>query len=154
MVSYLQVQNITRRVGDRTLFQNLSFSIAERQKVGLIAQNGTGKSTLLNILAGKDTADEGNVIYHNDLRIGYLEQAPHYPMDMTVLEACFWHGNETTNLIREYEHCMATPGNPGLQTRTASYCPLSHSDRYRPFLRRSFYARQIKSWNGKEARRN
>jgi ATP-binding cassette subfamily F protein uup len=115
MVSYLQVQNLTRRVGDRTLFQNLSFSIAERQKVGLIAQNGTGKSTLLNILAGKDTADEGNVIYHNDLRIGYLEQAPHYPMDMTVLEACFWHGNETTNLIREYEHCMATPGNPGLQ---------------------------------------
>lgn len=115
MVSYLQVQNLTRRVGDRTLFQNLSFSIAERQKVGLIAQNGTGKSTLLNILAGKDTADEGSVIYHNDLRIGYLEQAPHYPMDMTVLEACFWHGNETTNLIREYEHCMATPGNPGLQ---------------------------------------
>ena len=115
MVSYLQVQNLTRRVGDRTLFQDLSFSIAERQKVGLIAQNGTGKSTLLNILAGKDTADEGNVIYHNDLRIGYLEQAPHYPMDMTVLEACFWHGNETTNLIREYEHCMATPGNPGLQ---------------------------------------
>ena len=115
MVSYLQVQNLTRRVGDRTLFQDLSFSIAERQKVGLIAQNGTGKSTLLNILAGKDTADEGIVIYHNDLRIGYLEQAPHYPMDMTVLEACFWHGNETTNLIREYEHCMATPGNPGLQ---------------------------------------
>ena len=115
MVSYLQVQNLTRRVGDRTLFQDLSFSIAERQKVGLIAQNGTGKSTLLNILAGKDSADEGNVVYRNDLRVGYLEQSPNYPLDMTVLEACFWHGNETTNLIREYEHCMATPGNPGLQ---------------------------------------
>ena len=68
MVSYLQVQNLTRRVGDRTLFQDLSFSIGERQKVGLIAQNGTGKSTLLNILSGKDVADEGNVIYHNDLQ--------------------------------------------------------------------------------------
>ena len=115
MVSYLQVQNLTRRVGDRTLFQDLSFSIAERQKVGLIAQNGTGKSTLLNILAGKDSADEGDVIYHNGLRVGYLEQSPNYPLDLTVLEACFWHGNETTNLIREYEQCMATPGNPGLQ---------------------------------------
>jgi ATP-binding cassette subfamily F protein uup len=115
MVSYLQVQNLTRRVGDRTLFQDLSFSIMERQKVGLIAQNGTGKSTLLNILTGKDSPDEGEVVYHNGLRVGYLEQSPHYPLDMTVLEACFWHGNETTNLIREYEHCMATPGNPGLQ---------------------------------------
>ena len=100
MVSYLQVQNLTRRVGDRTLFQNLSFGIAERQKVGLIAQNGTGKSTLLNILTRKDTADEGEVVYHNGIRIGYLEQSPQYPMDMTVLEACFWHGNETTNLIK------------------------------------------------------
>ena len=62
MVSYLQVQNLTRRVGDRTLFQDLSFSIMERQKVGLIAQNGTGKSTLLNILTGKDSPDDGEVV--------------------------------------------------------------------------------------------
>ena len=115
MTSYLQVQNLTRRVGDRTLFANLSFGIAQGQKVGLIAQNGTGKSTLLNILAGADSADEGQVVYHNGLRIGYLEQTPHYPADLTVIEACFWHGNDTTNLIRQYEQCMATPGNPGLQ---------------------------------------
>ncbi|MBP3712938.1 MAG: ABC-F family ATP-binding cassette domain-containing protein [Bacteroidaceae bacterium] len=115
MVSYLQVQNLTRRVGDKTLFENLCFSIGEGQKVGLIAKNGTGKSTLLNILGGKDQADEGQVVFHNDLRIGYLEQTPNYPLDMTVIEACFWHGNETTNLIREYESCMASASQEGLQ---------------------------------------
>lgn len=115
MISYLQTQALTRRVGDRTLFEGLSFSIAQGQKCGLIAQNGTGKSTLLNILAGKDTADSGEVVYHNGLRIGYLEQAPSYPMHLTVIEACFWHGNDTTNLIREYEQSMATPDHPHLQ---------------------------------------
>ena len=115
MVSYLQVQNLTRSVGDKTLFRDLCFSIGEGQKVGLIAKNGTGKSTLLNILGGKDQADEGQVVYHNDLRIGYLEQTPNYPLDLTVIEACFWHGNETTNLIREYETCMASASQEGLQ---------------------------------------
>lgn len=115
MVSYLQVQNLTRRVGDKTLFSDLSFSIGEGQKVGLIAKNGTGKSTLLNILSGTDQADEGQIVFRNDLRIGYLEQTPHYPLDLTVIEACFWHGNETTNLIREYETCMATESQEGLQ---------------------------------------
>ena len=114
MISYLQVCNLTRRVGDRTLFQDLSFGIGQGQKIGLIAQNGTGKSTLLNILAGTDSADEGEVIFHNGLRVGYLPQSPVYPADMTVLEACFWHGNATTNLIREYERCMAQEGHPGL----------------------------------------
>ncbi|MBR5051690.1 MAG: ABC-F family ATP-binding cassette domain-containing protein, partial [Bacteroidaceae bacterium] len=84
MVSYLQAQNLTRSVGDKTLFRDLCFSIGEGQKVGLIAKNGTGKSTLLNILAGKDQADEGQVVFHNDLRIGYLEQTPNYPLDLTV----------------------------------------------------------------------
>ena len=83
--------------------------------MGLIAKNGTGKSTLLNILGGKDQADEGQVVFHNDLRIGYLEQTPNYPLDLTVIEACFWHGNETTNLIREYETCMASASQEGLQ---------------------------------------
>ncbi len=114
MVSYLQVQNLTRRVGDRTLFADLSFGIGQGHKVGLIAKNGTGKTTLLNILAGTDSADEGCVVYHNGLRVGYLPQQPVYPRELTVIEACFWHGNDTTNLIREYEQCMATEGHPGL----------------------------------------
>ena len=115
MESYLQVQNLTRSVGDKTLFENLCFSIGEGQKVGLIAKNGIGKSTLLNILYGADQPDAGQIVFRNDLRIGYLEQTPNYPLDLTVIEACFWHGNETTNLIREYETCMASENKEGLQ---------------------------------------
>lgn len=112
--AYLQVENLTRRIGDRTLFEDICFGIAEGQRVGLIAQNGTGKSTLLNILGGRDSADEGNIVWRNGLRVGYLEQEPHYPMDLTVIEACFWHGNDTTNLIREYEEFMLKQQTEGL----------------------------------------
>lgn len=113
---YLDVQNLTKRFGERLLFDHISFSIAEGERVGLIAKNGTGKSTLLNILAGKEGKDEGDITFRNDLRIGYLEQSPTYPEEMTVMEACFYHGNEVTRLIKEYEKCMATTGNLGLDT--------------------------------------
>lgn len=112
---YLQVEDLTKSFGSLLLFQNISFGIAEGQRIGLIAKNGTGKTTLMNILAGKEGYDSGNITYRNDLRIGYLEQDPHYPADLTVLEACFMHGNETVNLIREYEHCMQTKGHPGME---------------------------------------
>lgn len=111
---YLQVDGLLKRIGDRVLFDHISFGIAEGQRIGLIARNGTGKSTLLNIICGKDGYDEGNIVFRKDLKIGYLEQTPLYPDNLTVLEACFWHGNSTTNLIRAYEECMQTPGNPGL----------------------------------------
>ena len=113
--SYLQVEGLTRRVGDRVLFENLSLGIAEGQRVGLIAKNGTGKTTLLNILCGLDSYDEGSVVFKRDLRVGYLQQSPVYPSDLTIMEACFWHGNSVTSLIKEYEQCMQTPGNPGLE---------------------------------------
>ena len=89
--SFLQVNGLTRSVGDRVLFSDVSFGIAEGQHVGLIAQNGTGKTTLLNVLAGRDSADEGTVVFRNGIRIGYLEQQPRYPMEMTVREAAHWH---------------------------------------------------------------
>ncbi len=87
---YLQVDGLTRSIGERVLFENISFGIAERQHVGLIAKNGTGKSTLLNILAKGDSYDEGRVVLKNGLRIGFLEQTPHMPMHLNVLEACYW----------------------------------------------------------------
>ncbi len=111
---YLQVEGLTKSFGDLVLFRDISFGIAEGQRVGLIAPNGSGKTTLLNILAGKDGHDAGDIVFRRDLKVGYLEQAPVYPGDLTVLEACFYQGNETVNLIREYEHCLETPGNPGL----------------------------------------
>lgn len=111
---FLQVDGLTKSFGDLVLFQDISFGIAEGQRIGLIAKNGSGKTTLLNVLAGKEGYDAGSIVYRNDLKVGYLEQIPVYPEGITVLEACFWHGNETVNLIREYEKCMGTPGNPGL----------------------------------------
>lgn len=111
---YLQVDKLTKRIGERILFDQISFGIAEGQHIGLIAKNGTGKSTLLNILSGKEPYDEGEVIYRRDLRVGYLEQSPNYPQEYTVIEACFSHGNEITNLIREYETCMSSADHPNL----------------------------------------
>lgn len=113
--SYLQVDGLTKSFGDLVLFRQISFGIAEGQRVGLIAKNGSGKTTLLNILAGQEGYEEGTVVYHRDLKVGYLEQSPSYPEELTVLEACFYHGNSTVDLIREYEHCMGTEGNPGLE---------------------------------------
>ena len=115
MVPYLQVEDLTKSFGDLVLFHQISFGIAQGQRIGLIAKNGSGKTTLLNILSGKEGYDEGKITFRRDLRVGYLEQSPNYPEDLTVLEACFYHGNSTVELIKEYERCMETPGNPGLE---------------------------------------
>ena len=114
MTPYLQVENLTKSFGDLVLFNGISFGIAEGQRIGLIAKNGSGKTTLLNILAGKEGYDEGKITFRRDLRVGYLEQSPKYPEELTVLEASFYHGNSTVELIKEYERCMETPGNPGM----------------------------------------
>ena len=96
---YLDVQNVSKRFGDRILFENISFSIAGGQRVGLIAQNGTGKSTLLSMLTGNEGVDSGSIIYRNGIKTGYLRQEPVFPPNATVLEACFanhleaWEGN-------------------------------------------------------------
>ena len=94
MKVFLQATELTRRVGDKTLFHNINIGIGEGQRIGLIAQNGTGKTTLLDILAGADEADEGEVVFRSGIRLGYLRQAPEYPADMTVMDACFWHARQ------------------------------------------------------------
>ncbi len=114
MVSYLQVENLTKSFGDLLLFQGISFGIAQGQRIGLIAKNGSGKTTLLNILAGKEGYEEGQITYRRDLRGGYCEQRPGDPEELTGLEARFSHGNAVADMIKEYERCMATPDNPGL----------------------------------------
>ena len=96
----LDVQNVSKRFGARELFANLSFSIAEGQKVGLIARNGTGKSTLLSILTGRESQDEGAIVYRNGIRTGYLEQEPVYNPDATVLDACFNHQGDDEKIVK------------------------------------------------------
>ena len=92
-IPYLDVQNLTKSFGSQVLFDNISFSVSEGQKVGLVAKNGTGKSTLLSILTNNEGKDSGSLIYKNDLKIGYLEQSPIFNHDERVLEACFNHEN-------------------------------------------------------------
>ena len=106
MVSFLQVDGLTKSFGDLVLFENITFGVAQVQKIGLIAKNGSGKTTLLNIIAGKEDYDEGSIVFRNDLRVGYLEQAPHYPEGLTVLQACFYSQNETVRLLAEYEQAL------------------------------------------------
>ena len=106
MVSFLQVDGLTKSFGDLVLFENITFGVAQGQKIGLIAKNGSGKTTLLNIIAGKEDYDEGSIVFRNDLRVGYLEQAPHYPEGLTVLQACFYSQNETLRLLAEYEQAL------------------------------------------------
>ena len=97
---YLDVQNLTKSFGSLVLFRDISFSIHEGQKVGLIAQNGTGKSTLLSILTGKEGYDSGSIIYKNDLKVGMLEQSPLFDPDESVLDACFNHKGEEEKILK------------------------------------------------------
>lgn len=99
-IPYLDVQCLTKSFGAQVLFDNISFSIAEGQKVGLIAKNGTGKSTLLSILTGKEAYDSGNIIYRRDLKVGFLEQSPVFNENDTVLDACFNHKGSDEALLR------------------------------------------------------
>lgn len=106
MASFLQVEGLTKSFGDLILFRDISFGIAEGERIGLIAKNGSGKTTLLNILTGKESYDSGSVVFRRDLRVAYLEQDLVYPGELSVLEACFKSGNEVTDLIAEYERVI------------------------------------------------
>ena len=100
MVPYLDVQHLSKSFGALTLFRDISFSIGEGQKVGLIAKNGTGKSTLLSILSGKEGYDEGSIVFRRDLKVGMLEQSPVFDPDESVLDACFNHHGEDEKVLK------------------------------------------------------
>ena len=97
---FIDIQNVTKSFGAQVLFDDISFSIAEGQRVGLIAKNGTGKSTLLSIISGSEGCDRGNIIFRKGLRIGFLLQTPHFDSDDTVLDACFNHQGESDKILK------------------------------------------------------
>lgn len=106
MISYLQIEHLTKSFGDLLLFEDISFGISDNQRVALIAKNGTGKTTLLNIISGKEDYDSGTISFRRDLRVGYLEQNPDFPKNLSVIDACLQTDNEVVRTIAEYEHCM------------------------------------------------
>lgn len=97
---FLDVQMLTKSFGALTLFENISFSVAAGQKVGLIAKNGTGKSTLLSLIAGKDSPDSGSIIFRNNITVGFLEQTNHFDPKETVIDACFNHQGEDEKILK------------------------------------------------------
>ena len=99
-IPYLDVQNLTKRFGAQVLFDNISFSIVEGQKVGLVARNGTGKSTLMSVLMDKEGHESGDIIYRRDLKVGYLEQSPQFDPEESVLQACFNHEDDPEKVLK------------------------------------------------------
>lgn len=106
MVSYLQVDKLTKSFGNRILFEEISFGVAKGEHIGIIAQNGNGKTTLLNIIAGKEDYDSGHITFHNDIKVGYLMQNPTLAPELTILQACFNSPNETVQAISRYEKAL------------------------------------------------
>lgn len=100
MTPLLDVQNISKAFGAHVLFENISFSIAEGQHVGLIAKNGTGKSTLLSLLSGKESVDSGSIIFRRDIKVGFLEQQPKFDPEESVLDACFNHQGDSDRILK------------------------------------------------------
>ena len=105
---YLQVENLTKSFGDRLLFENINFGIDQGQRVALIAQNGTGKTTLLNLLTGRESQDSGTITYRRDIRVGCLTQDPDFQPGMTVSQACFASDNDVVKAIAHYENLIET----------------------------------------------
>ena len=100
MTPILDVQNVSKAFGAHVLFENISFSISEGQHVGLIAKNGTGKTTLLSLLSGKEPVDSGSIIYRKDVRVGFLEQQPKFDPEESVLDACFNHNGDPDKILK------------------------------------------------------
>ena len=108
MVSYLQVEGLVKSFGDRVLFENLSLGVGEGQRIGLIAKNGTGKTTLLNIIAGREDYEAGRITFRRDLKVAYLEQNPAFPEGTTVLDACFLADSPALRAVAAYEQVVAS----------------------------------------------
>ena len=119
MNSYLQIEGVSKSFGDKLLFEDVTFGIFEGDKVGLIAKNGMGKTTLLRIIAGEEVADSGNIVFHNGLRIGFLHQMPDFAPEMTVIEACLSSNNSVSSAISKYELALVSGDGDAIEKAMA-----------------------------------
>ena len=110
-MNLLSVENISKAFGERVILENISFGINKDQKIAFIAKNGTGKTTLLNIMAGKDLPDSGQVVFRKGIHIGFLSQNPYFDEELTVEETIFAADNPILRLIQAYEHALEHPEN-------------------------------------------
>jgi ATP-binding cassette subfamily F protein uup len=159
MISYLQVENIAKSFGDIHLFENISFGIGKDQKVAFIAKNGTGKTTLLDIVAGKESPDEGEVIFRNDIKVGYLEQEPLMDPEISVFDYIFNTSDEVLKAVQTYEEAL----NSGDQDRLNESIELmdhhkawDYEVRIKQILTQlniTNYKQQIKNMSGGEKKR-
>jgi ATP-binding cassette subfamily F protein uup len=115
MIPYLQVEDVSKSFGDLVLFQNIRFGVGKDQRVGLIARNGAGKTTLLKIIAGIESKDSGNIVWQNDLRVGYLDQNPILDNSKSIIENVFASGDEKGKAIFAYQHAMASQSKNEMQ---------------------------------------
>lgn len=122
MISFLQVNNLSKRFGEQLLFENLSFGIGKNQKVALIAKNGMGKSTMLKIIAGKEIADAGTIIFRNDITVGYLEQDPQLEPENNVFEEVFNSDSPLLKAIRNYEEAVTNNDSEAIEELPANGC--------------------------------
>ena len=159
MVSYLQVEGLSKAFGVDVLFEDITFGVAEGEKIGLIAKNGTGKSTLLDILAGVSTADSGTVIYRNNLRVGYLPQLPDLGGALTVLDACLHGDDPRSAAIHDYEEALRT-GDPDAMTAAIQAMDASvawdYEERFKQILTQlkiTDYNQRVKELSGGQVKR-
>ena len=110
-MNYLSVENIAKSYGERVLFQNISFGINEGQKIGFVAKNGTGKTSLLNILSGDDTPDEGRIIFRKELSVAFLSQEPNLDPKLTIEETIFSSEKPILKIIEDYEKAIQNPND-------------------------------------------
>lgn len=137
MANLLQVENLTKSFGVNSLFDDINFTINEGDKVGLIAKNGTGKSTLLSIIAGDDTPDDGKLIFKNDVTIGYLKQLPQFEPHLSVMDTCLIGDDDQSKAIRQYENAL-TEGNNEEMTKAIQAMDLAsawdYEERFKQIL--------------------
>ena len=126
-INYLSVQDLTKSFGERQIFSDLTFGLALGERVALIAKNGTGKTTLFKIIAGEDTPDSGQVVFRNDITLGYLSQDPHFDADLTVIDAALQGDTPELNAVRNYEHMLQYHETPEELQRAIDAVELNHA---------------------------